>query len=194
MDLRKLRDYNKLFWSLLFSWLYIPHLVSLLGKQKNIFSDLDRIKYRYRLPDNNLLLLIVSLHTDRYFRSLFYFRIGPIRSILISWYRPGDKYFTIPYSTKIGKGVCLYHPYSTILNAESIGDNFSCGQCTTIGKTIKGRPVIGDNVSVGANSVIVGKIAIGDNVTIGAGSIVVKDVQDNCVIAGNPAKIIRIKE
>lgn len=39
--------------------------------------------------------------------------------------------------------------------------------------------------------VIIGKINIGSNVKIGAGSVVVKDVPDNCVVAGNPARIIK---
>ena len=85
----------------------------------------------------------------------------------------------------------MAHPYATILNAESIGDNFSCIHCTTLGATPKGRPVLGDNVSLGANVTIIGPVHIGNNVVIGAGSVVVKDVPDNCVIAGNPAKIIR---
>ena len=52
-------------------------------------------------------------------------------------------------------------------------------------------PTIGDNVSIGANASIIGNIIIGNNVIIGAGSVVVKDVPDNCVFAGVPAKIIR---
>ena len=84
----------------------------------------------------------------------------------------------------------IAHPYSTIINAESIGSNFSCIHCTTIG-AYKGRPVIGDNVSLGANVVIIGNIHIGNNVTIGAGSVVVKDLPDNCVAVGNPARIIK---
>ena len=39
---------------------------------------------------------------------------------------------------------------------------------------------------------IFGNVHIGDNVIVGAGSVVVKDVPDNCVVAGNPAKIIKI--
>lgn len=54
-----------------------------------------------------------------------------------------------------------------------------------------GLPIIGDNVSLGATVTIIGNVKIGNNVTIGAGSVVVKDVPDNCVVAGNPAKIIR---
>lgn len=87
----------------------------------------------------------------------------------------------------------IAHPYATILNAESIGSNFPCIHCTTIG-AYKGRPIIGNNVSLGANVTIIGSVRIGYNVTIGAGSVVVKDIPDNCVAAGNPAKIIKFIE
>ncbi len=46
-------------------------------------------------------------------------------------------------------------------------------------------------MNIGSNSCIIGHVTIGDNVIIGAGSIVVKDVPSNVVVAGNPAKIIR---
>ena len=85
----------------------------------------------------------------------------------------------------------IAHPYSTIINAEKIGDNFSCIHCTTLGDKDGGRPMLGNNVMLGANVTIIGPVHIGNNVTIGAGSVVVKDVPDNCVVAGNPAKIIR---
>lgn len=139
------------------------------------------------------IALVCLLHTNRYFRTLFYFRIGPKTSLLISWYRPGDRYFMISYSTKIGAGVKLNHPYSTVLNAESIGSGFSCVNCTTIGLGKGGRPRIGNNVALGANCVVVGNVKIGDNVTIGAGSVVVKDIPNNCVAVGNPCKVIRYK-
>ena len=50
---------------------------------------------------------------------------------------------------------------------------------------------IGDNVWIGAQSVINPGITIGSNVVIGSGSVVTKDIPDNVIAAGNPCKIIR---
>ena len=53
------------------------------------------------------------------------------------------------------------------------------------------KPIeIMDNVFIGCNSTILGGIKIGNNVVIAAGSVVTKDVPDNSVVAGNPAKVI----
>lgn len=49
---------------------------------------------------------------------------------------------------------------------------------------------IGNNVFIGVNSIILPGVTIGNNVIIGAGSIVSKDIPNDCVVAGNPAKII----
>jgi maltose O-acetyltransferase len=49
---------------------------------------------------------------------------------------------------------------------------------------------IGDNVFIGANSVILPNVRIGNNVIIGAGCIVTKDIPDNSLAVGNPAKVI----
>lgn len=162
-----------------------------MGGGRIIKTDLRRFAAQINIKLPNWLLLLYLLHNNSFYRSLFYYRIGPIWDLLISWYRPGDKYFIIPKETKIGEGFLFAHPYSTVLNAESIGNNFYCIHCTTLGKTEKGKPIIGDNVTLGANVTIIGPVNIGNNVIIGAGSIVVKDVPDNCVIAGNPARIIR---
>ena len=53
-----------------------------------------------------------------------------------------------------------------------------------------GNVTIGDNVFIGANSVILLGVNIGDNVIIGAGSVVTKDIPSNSVVVGNPAKVI----
>lgn len=59
-----------------------------------------------------------------------------------------------------------------------------------LGYTKIGKINIGNNVFVGAYSVILPNTKIGNNVVIGANSIVTKDIEENSVVAGNPAKFI----
>lgn len=54
--------------------------------------------------------------------------------------------------------------------------------------------VIGDNVWIGGNAVIAPGVKIGNNAVIAAGAVVVKDVPDNVVVGGNPAKVIKVIE
>ena len=103
-------------------------------------------------------------------------------------------HFKIFSSTQIAGGLVFFHPYGTVINAKQIGKNFVFRNGLTIGNKNNNNnllPIIGDNVEVGANVVIIGDINIGNNVIIGAGSVVVKDVPSNVIIAGNPAKIIK---
>lgn len=193
MDKRRVRDTLRLANSVFFSFLYLPHVVLVIlwgGVRKCILEDV-KATGTDTLNLSGIIGLLYLLHNDRYFRKLFYYRIGPIWSLLISWYRPGDKYFVFSFTTKIGPGVKIAHPFSTVLNASYIGSNFSCLHCTTLGKKNNKRPVIGNNVSLGANVTIIGDVHIGNNVIIGAGSVVIKDIPDNCVVAGNPSKILK---
>ncbi|HIE39355.1 MAG TPA: hypothetical protein EYP77_09865 [Anaerolineae bacterium] len=50
--------------------------------------------------------------------------------------------------------------------------------------------MIGDNVNIGANAVILGPIILGDNITIGASAMVNKSFRSACTIVGVPAKMI----
>ncbi|MBO5613540.1 MAG: serine acetyltransferase [Prevotella sp.] len=193
---RNIRDVIRLLGALLFSWLYIPHLcLYVIGVKRSVIdSDLLSLMHQVNIRLAKPLLFLYLLHNNRYFRNAFYYRIGPALSLLIGWWRPGDSTFIIPDSTKIGKGLLIAHPYSTILNAESIGDNFSCIHCTTLGKKDGKRPIIGDNVTIGCHACVIGGVHIGNNVTIGAGAVIVKDVPDNAIVVGNPQRIIGYSE
>jgi serine O-acetyltransferase len=97
-------------------------------------------------------------------------------------------------NTQIEGGLSCFHPFATVINAKMIGKNFEFRNGLTIGNKNNDNsllPSIGNNVTVGANVCIIGKINIGHNVVIGAGSVVVKNVPDNVIVAGNPAKVIR---
>ena len=50
---------------------------------------------------------------------------------------------------------------------------------------------IGNRVSIGTSATILGEITIGDNAIVGAGSVVTKDIPENAIVAGNPARIKR---
>jgi putative colanic acid biosynthesis acetyltransferase WcaB len=103
----------------------------------------------------------------------------------------------LPRKTTIGKGLIIYHGQALVVNqGVKIGENCTLRNSTTIGhkilkdQTLSACPIIGDYVDIGANVCIIGPITIGNNVKIGAGCVVVKSIPDNCVVVGNPARII----
>ena len=165
--------------------------------KEDIIEDMKQRSKFYNKQNiyNQLCILLLN---DKAFRNIFYYRLrkhNRIMAKLFQIFYPPLK--SIEISGDIGPGLIIYHGYSTIIHASKIGKNFSTYQHVTIGRgnNKNGRytPVIGDNVIVYTGSVVVGGITIGDNVIIGAGSIVVKDVPSNCVVAGNPAKIVKYK-
>ena len=55
-----------------------------------------------------------------------------------------------------------------------------------------GKPItIGDNVWIGGSAVVYPGVTIGNNVVVAAGTVVVKDIPNNVIVGGNPAKILK---
>ena len=102
----------------------------------------------------------------------------------------------VPGQAQIGKNLQLsYWGLGVVVHIESkIGDNCHIGQNVTIGSMAGGVPELADNVRVGGGSFVFGKIKVGKNVIIGANSVVNKDVPDNAIVAGAPAKILRYRD
>lgn len=67
------------------------------------------------------------------------------------------------------------------------------GNCVNIcpGVNISGGVSIEDNVFIGTGSVILPKVIIGKNSIVGAGAVVLKNIEENVIVAGNPARIIK---
>jgi putative colanic acid biosynthesis acetyltransferase WcaB len=104
----------------------------------------------------------------------------------------------IPFKTKIGKGLSVQHGQGLVINDGAvIGEGCTLRNNTTIGVKIDNfgnkseAPIIGNNVNIGANVVIIGPVSIGDNVIIGAGTVIVKSVPANSTVVGNPSRIIK---
>lgn len=91
----------------------------------------------------------------------------------------------------IGMGIKIYHLGWMIVNEKAkIGNNLTIYPGVTVGASKDGVPTIGDNVFLGLGSKVFGGITIGNNVIVAPNAVVVKNVSDNCTVAGIPAKTI----
>lgn len=97
---------------------------------------------------------------------------------------------------KIGEGLFIDHGTGVVIGETAeIGDNVTLYQGVTLGGTGKEKgkrhPTVGSNVVVSSGAKVLGSLNIGDNVKIGAGSVVLRDVPDNCTVVGVPGKVVK---
>ena len=101
---------------------------------------------------------------------------------------------------KIGKNLFIDHGMGVVIGETSeIGDNVTIYHMVTLGgispsinsdsqREIKRHPTLMDNVVVGSGAQILGPVTIGKNAKVGANAVVTKDVPDNAVMIGIPAR------
>ena len=89
----------------------------------------------------------------------------------------------------IGTGLYIEHGGCIYLNADYIGDNFSVFHEVTLGVSPgKGKPYVGNNVSVYMGAKVIGNVYLHDNCVVGANSVVTKDVREGTTVVGIPAR------
>jgi serine O-acetyltransferase len=172
-----------------------PHIILVLLSSSRglIWADLDRWGQIAFWQPHDLLSrihLFVILMTFRpEYRTAFYLRTGIFGMLLSIFCRPMQT-LSLAANT-VGGGLYIEHGHGTMVSAEEIGVNCWINQLVTVGHTnATDRPTIGDNVSIRAGATIVGKVRIGDNSTIGANSLVIMDVPPDVTVMGVPARIV----
>jgi len=177
----------------------LPCIIAYLSIKDKTKINMDIERYDRKANSRNLAW---TLYKELPFRRIFYERIKEYSSFkyyLIRWLYPTLDGFELGTDIRnIGGGLRIYHGYATILHCNKIGENCSFFQNVTLGKGKKVNglevPTIGHNVCVYTGSMVLGGYTIGNNVIIGAGTLVMQDVPDNCTIVGNPARIINKTE
>lgn len=96
------------------------------------------------------------------------------------------KSITIGNNVKIGGGTCIYDT-----DFHALDHNLRANAKSDFSNKVKRPVIIGNNVFIGAHSIILKGVTIGVNSIIGAGSVLTKSVPPNQIWAGNPAKFIR---
>jgi serine O-acetyltransferase len=100
----------------------------------------------------------------------------------------------LPCEVRLGRRFLIEHFGGIIISGDAVfGDDCVVRNGVTVGlrhRGVRGAPVIGDRVDIGAGAKVIGPIRIGNDVAIGANAVVIRDVPDGCLAVGVPARII----
>ena len=96
----------------------------------------------------------------------------------------------------IGKRCFIDHGMAVVIGETTeIGDDVTIYQAVTLGGTGKDagkrHPTIGNRVIISSGAKVLGPFRVGDDVKIGAGSVVLKEIPDNCTVVGIPGTIVK---
>ena len=121
---------------------------------------------------------------------------GPLAPLARRWWVMQHRIWSvvtgadIPLTSRIGGGLVMPHPNGIVIHPDAIiGPNCLIFQQVTIGNN-QGLPRIGGHVDIGAGAKVIGPVTIGNHAVIGANAVVNRDVPENRVAAGIPARLL----
>ena len=180
---------------------FIVYLCVKCSKQKHLieadvkrWNDIDQVPYDFFRAIN------WHMTYKKEFRNLIQHRLKKTGKFVpmihyalarILW-KPMESLYI--YTKEIGGGLYIQHGFATIITANKIGENCRIYQQVTIGYRGEHCPVLGDNVTVACGAKVLGNITMHNNSIAGAGAVVVKDVPENAIVGGVPAKILSYKD
>ena len=169
-------------------WILYP----LVRKNQRFAADLLRWAEWKECPYKSTYMQFVFLMAEyKEFRNICYYRMGKAQYFLRWICSPLDSLYI--HCKDIGGGFLIQHGFATIITAERIGKNAKIFQQVTIGYNEDKLPILGDDVEVCCGAKVIGGVIVGNNVTIGAQTLVIKDVEDNVVVGGVPARVLKTK-
>ena len=102
-----------------------------------------------------------------------------------------DSFGSEPYLVRVGKNCEFAGEIKFITHDGGVAVLSNCGYFGGERRDIAAPIVVGDNVVIGQGAYIMPGVTIGSNVVIGAKALVTKDIPDNCVAVGTPAKVVK---
>jgi len=185
-----------------------------MSLKENLFADYDAVQRGIVRPESDsrpqptwLRLFVLGLRSPG-FRVVVFYRLGHhfrsrgprvVAGVFdrLIWMHGID----IHTRAEIGPGFLLPHPIGVAFSSGvRLGRHVIVLQGVTIGQAFgppnaEGRtePIIGDDVVIACGAKVLGPITVGNRVWIGANAVVIRDVPDDCVAVGVPARIIKQK-